>query len=175
MIIAGGESAGSSRSSVSIAPVASYSYRGNPSNVDKDWTIDDLISHVQANAPPTSKYGQRSPDREAYDAYLANLNYIKQSPPKMGEEAKKDGNIGMDDILDAIFYASAIASIVPWAPFQIGGRIGMSAAMAGRSFQTGNYYQGARYLSNMSREASRDIRRYRASYQTVRKTTRVRR
>lgn len=155
MIISGGDSGGGRPSvSISAGPTPSASRGYDQKLTDK--TVDELIALIRTQYP-ASRYGDVGMDPAAR-AYLDNLQYIKDHPPVILNGRKQPSEL--DTILDAIFYASAIASVIPFPAFQIGGSIGMSASNAGRAIRSGNKYAGARYIAQMSRTVNRGYRYY---------------
>lgn len=159
------EPSGSGKSAIlTVAPTPSYPYsapRGYSPSVDTTASIDDLLFEVENNRDlAAAKYGYSNP---ALDAYRNNLRYIKANPPARTVGGKQSGGnqgIGMEDILDAIFYASAIASIVPYAPLQIGGRVGVASTAIARGLYHGNKYETISGLNQLARESNRITRQY---------------
>lgn len=145
MVWAGEGPTGRARAGITIAPTGGapvISPRGYSTDVDVDRTLEEL----------------RTAAWQAGNAALAsNYSYIQAHGPltKAAAEEAKENAIGLDDIIDALFYASAVASLIPFPATQIGGRIGMLATSAGRAAAAGNSFQTARYINQLSREVNR--------------------
>lgn len=157
----GGQGSGISIS-VPSATVAASMPRGY-SDTDREQTIDEMIAFAQSKGGKGNIYGQSAGESQARNLYLKNLEYIRDHPPQsLSQKEEKTNGISIDDILDAIFYASAIASIIPVPPVAIGGRIGLLASSAGRYVSTGNYRGAARDLNRLYNTIDRGSRQYRA-------------
>jgi len=85
------------------------------------------------------------------DPLYKNMEYIREHPPMTIAEKEKTDNELLYGILDAISYASAVASFIPFPPLQIGGMLGYTATNAARQFAIGDTHGGLRNLNQMSR------------------------
>lgn len=142
---------------ISITPRPAYAAPASPrivsSNVDIDENLDDLIE-------ATPQFIIDKNGRRAINPYYSNLLYIKANGPRVGPTKETTTNDILNGILDVISYGSAFASLVPFAPFKIGGSIGYAASSAGRAFLNGQPQAGLRYINQVSRGLDRASRYY---------------
>lgn len=94
------------------------------------------------------------------DPIYQNMEYIREHPPQTKAEKEATTNELLNGILDAIGYASTIATFIPFPPLQIGGMFGYTATNAARAFSRGNTRVGLSNLNQMSRNLYRMRRQY---------------
>lgn len=139
--------------SIPVSPSA-YGYF-QPRKVDEDTVQTNLQEMIDAYVKQHGyRMAQSSP-------YWQNLVYIKDHPPQTKAEKEQTTNDILNGILDAIGYASAFASFIPFPAFQIGGVLGYGATNVGRAFLSGNTKEGLRNLNQLSRNFSRVAGNYR--------------
>lgn len=129
-----------------VAPAIPYFERRPYAETVIPTSIDDLIEQYTRGKNLRQLQG---------DPVYQNMLYIAQHAPMTAAQKETTTNDILNGILDAIGYASTIASFVPYPPFQIGGMLGYSASNAARSFLRGDNSQGLRELNYISRNLYR--------------------
>lgn len=146
MIIEGGGRAVGIPSSTPAITIAS-----TPSLYFERGRADERLTEYDINRIIELYAGSKDHRTLARDPLYQNMEYIRTHPPTTIAEQEKSTNDILNGILDAISYATAIASFVPFPPLQIGGMLGYTATNAARQFSNGNTYGGLRNLNQMSR------------------------
>lgn len=141
--------------SLSLASPAYRPYYKPPDEVLADQTLEEMIAQAR-------KSGLRN------NPMLEQLLYIQGNVPKTHEEVIDEQQRQMEQLIDVISYATAIASFIPFPPLQVGGMLGFGAANVARAYYRGDHVAGARYLNQLSRTLSNRYGYGRKGYQNYR-------